>query len=318
VARNYTFFEKYFQASTVDEDGHDITDFVRKVSVRWLIGCAARALDPGCKMDTVLVLEGLTGTKKTTAFEVLAGEWYGLMTQQITDKDAQMQSVRRWIVELGELSSLSNTKLEQLKAHLSSPKDSFRPPYADAVEDFPRRCVFVGSTEQERYLHDDLGNRRFWPIKCGGDIDIEALKQDRDQNWAEAVVRFLAKEKWWFDREDNDELERITVQRLDTGTFEESILNWWQKMAPGSRPATVGMVQVAVDALKMPEDRINKQAVGRALKKLGFKRLHVDVGGIRRPMYVPPETLRNAPRSDSTLARLLSMVKTEEAKGLMD
>jgi len=313
VSRCYTFFEKYCAAKCTDENGNDITDFVRKVSVRWLVGSIARALRPGCKMDTVLVLEGLTGSKKTTMFEVLAGEWYGLMTQQIADKDAQMQSVRRWIVELGELSSLSNTKLEQLKAHLSSTIDSFRPPYADAVEDFPRRCVYVGSTEQEKYLHDDLGNRRFWPIRVG-DIDIDALRLDRNQIWAEAVVRFKAGEKWWFDKEDSEELERITVQRLDTGTYEESIINWWQKILPEVRPASVGMVQVAVDALKIPEDRINRQAVGRALKGLGFKRMHIDICGARRATYVPTEDFKNLPWRDPDKGRLSQTVGGSQQK----
>mgnify|MGYP001580571837 CR=1 FL=1 len=305
-SRCYTFFERYCNAKCTDEHGRDITDFVRKVSVRWLIGAAARGLNPGCKMDTVLVLEGLTGVKKTTFFEVLAGEWYGLMTQQIADKDAQMQSVRRWIVELGELSSLSHTKLDQLKAHLSLRIDSFRPPYGDAVEDFPRRCVYVGSTEREQYLHDDMGNRRFWPIRVG-EIDIEALKRDRDQIWAEAVVRYRAHEQWWFDQEDNAELERVTIQRLDAGTYGESIMNWWQNIDPSVRPATIGLVQVATEALKIPEDRINKQAIGRALKNLGFVRGHLDLGGYRRPVYFPSEMLRTIQKR-SAIAHHLGMV----------
>lgn len=314
VSRDYTFLERYCAAICTDEHGRDITDLVRKFSVRWLISAVARGLTPGCKVDTVLVLEGLQGRKKTTLFEALGGEWYGLSTQQLTDKDSYMQSFRCWIVELGELDSLSSTKLEKLKAHLSHRQDSFRPPYGGAVEDFLRRCVYVGSTNEPRYLKDDTGNRRFWPVGCGALVDVEAVKRDRDQIWGEAVVRFLAGEKWWFDQDESEELENLTIQRLDTSTHAESVLTWWQQMQIKDRPAMVGMAQVATEALKMNEDRVDRQAVGRVLKVLGFKRIHVTTGGHRHAMYAPPEAFRDVPYQSAEAAKLKRIAGEMETK----
>jgi hypothetical protein len=176
-----------------------LSDFQRAAGVCWMISAIARIYKPGVKVDHVLILKGPQGTLKSTVFAVLGGPYF---SDDIADlgsgKDASMGAAGAWIIELAELAAMTKPEVEKVKSFLSRSTDRFRPPYGHYIEEHPRSCVFGGSVNAEHFLRDDTGNRRFWPIECG-DIDIEALREDRDQLWAEARVRFERGEKWWFE-----------------------------------------------------------------------------------------------------------------------
>jgi hypothetical protein len=173
---------------------------IREMGARWLISAVARALAPGTRVDTLLVLEGPQGAKKTTLLQMLAGDAHYDVLTTFEGKDMLGKLRNPWIIELSELRALrSATADEDAKDFLSRRIDLFRPPYGriDIVQ--PRRCVFAGTTNRAEYLTDPTGNRRYWPVTCGA-IDIGAVVQNRDRLWAEAKWYYERGVSWWIER----------------------------------------------------------------------------------------------------------------------
>ena len=162
-----------------------------------LVAAVRRARRPGCKFDYIVVLEGPQGVLKSTLIATLAGEGFYSDSPIIGDQTREVQEKIQgvWIYELGELHGLLKAELSWMKAFASRTHDKARPAFGRAVVDRPRRGIFMGSTNDETYLRDTTGNRRWWPVKllCEKDkpstyINIDALIRDRDQLWAEAVA----------------------------------------------------------------------------------------------------------------------------------
>ena len=164
--------------------------YTRAVGTLWLMAAAGRTFYPGIKFDNVLILEGEQGTKKSSAFAALGGEWFSdAELGDVKDKDAIIQLQGVWIQELAELSMMKRSELNALKAFFSRYVDKFRAPHDKVAQIYPRRLVFGGTCNPGKvpsYLTDPTGNRRYWPVKTGL-IDLDALRKDRDQLWAEAV-----------------------------------------------------------------------------------------------------------------------------------
>jgi predicted P-loop ATPase len=175
---------------------------------RTLIAAVARVFEPGCKVDTLCILQGSQGAMKSTFWQALAGEKY--FTDNLSDtneKDEKLKLRRYWFLEFSEVETAYKRKeVEQLKAFLSSRIDSLRKPYGRSVEDFPRTSVFVGSTNSQEFLHDPTGERRFWVIPVNQGIPIQMLKEERDGIWASAVQSYRAGELWWLTPEEDAQL----------------------------------------------------------------------------------------------------------------
>lgn len=325
------FLERYCGAATVDGDGHDISAYVRKVSRRWFLGAVARGLTPGCKNDTVLVLEGKTGIYKSTALKVLGGPFFSDSKLVIHDKDAMMHAGTNWIHEIAELAAFHAVETEEQKAFFSSPVDRFRAPYDRAMASYPRLACFVGSTNRDQYLNDDTGNRRYWPVFCERPFRLQDLRRDRDLLWAEAVAIFQAgrtclrcqalnvaiganwpevyghercdEHRWWFDSAENDLLERINRPRL-RASYADAIREYLLRLSPNVRREAYGIYEIATDMLKLPPDRVEGQApaIGRALKALDFEKTYPREDGRRVTKYVtPPELLKAAKKMPAHL-----------------
>jgi virulence-associated protein E/DNA primase RepB-like protein len=175
----------------VDYAGVADTPYARAVGRLMLLGAVARAFVPGIKFDTMLILEGPQGGYKSTLIRVLGGEWTAEGMPPLSDKDAVCHVQGKWLLEFDELVAMRKAARETLKSFLSKTEDRMRKPYGKGSADYPRRCAFIGTTNDSSYLHDATGGRRFWPVKVGA-IRIEAVQRDRDQLWAEAVAVWKA------------------------------------------------------------------------------------------------------------------------------
>lgn len=173
----------------------------------WMVSAVARAYSPGCKVDTVLILQGGQGAGKSTAIRTLAGRWFSDTPIVVGNKDVYEQITGVWLYELAELDSFRKAEWPAIKALITSPSDNVRRAYARNAADVPRQGVFVGTTNADDFLADATGSRRFWPVSVGR-IDLAALEQDRDQLWAEAVEAYRAGAPWWLSREQDTELAR--------------------------------------------------------------------------------------------------------------
>jgi predicted P-loop ATPase len=169
----------------------DDTPLNRAFGRKTLIAAVRRARRPGCKFDYLLVLEGDQGIGKSTLVLILAGgdEFYSDKAIIGCDAREQQEAIQGvWIYEIAELEGLHKADMNWMKTFLSRTHDKARPAFGRAVVNRPRQLIFIGSTNDPTYLRDTTGNRRWWPVKLNGKIDLAALKRDRDQLWAEAVA----------------------------------------------------------------------------------------------------------------------------------
>jgi len=183
VPRVETWLSAYLRA--------DDTMYTRGVGRSWLIATVARIFAPGCKADSLMVLEGAQGCGKSTAAHILGGEWFSdsLPDVRYGDKDLSQHLAGKWIIEIAELAATSKAEDAALKSFISRRVEKYRRPYERKESEEPRQCVFIGTTNRSDYLRDETGARRFWPVRVGG-IDLIALRRDRDQLFAEALDMF--------------------------------------------------------------------------------------------------------------------------------
>jgi hypothetical protein len=238
--------------------------YLEAVARKWLIAAVARAFRPGCKVDTVLVLAGAQGLAKSTFGNTLAYDlWFSDALPAVHTKDASGHLCGRWIIELAEMAHASRADVEETKAFVSRSVERFRRPYDRLEIEYPRRCIFFGTSNRNTFLRDETGNRRFWPVDVSV-IDIERLRADRDQLWAEAVHAFDAGEKWWFTPEE----ERLAVvQQKAFMVVDERALELEEKLGNRSRTTTLE----GCDLLVMQKGIREQREVAAMLRHIGWQ-----------------------------------------------
>lgn len=175
----------------VEYGGAADTPYTRAVGELVLVAAVRRVRRPGVKFDEMLVLESAQGTNKSTALKELAvrDEWFTDDLPLNAESKRVIEALSgKWIVEAGELKGNRKAGTDHLKGFLSRTHDKARMSYDRREREVPRQCVIVGTTNDSRYLRDTTGNRRFWPVAVEG-FDLDALRRDRDQLWAEAAAR---------------------------------------------------------------------------------------------------------------------------------
>ncbi len=167
--------------------------YLSSVSRLVLVSAVKRIFEPGCKADSVLVLEGPQGVGKSRIIQALCPkvEWFSdSLPGNLQDKDARQHLQGKWIVEMAELASINRSTIEATKAFITAQIDEYRPPYGRNVVSIPRQCIFIATTNSLDWARDDSGNRRFLPVRFDGDLDVAYMAQNRDQLWAEAYQAF--------------------------------------------------------------------------------------------------------------------------------
>lgn len=180
-------------------------DYTRAIGRKWLISAVARAMDPGCQADHMLILEGAQGVGKSQALRIIGGQFYteyaGSTKGGLGQKDMVHVILGKMIVEMSELAAIRKSDIESLKAMLTTCTDDARLSYERDAKSYPRTCVFAGTTNEmgRAYIADITGARRFWPTLVGesGPVRNDLLRQDVDQLWAEAVEAYEAGEDWY-------------------------------------------------------------------------------------------------------------------------
>ena len=175
------------------------------------------------------------GKSKMLRTLAVKDEWFSDgLTEDLKSKDAKIHLKGRWIVELGELAQLRRNEVETIKAFLSRRIDQYRPPYGRTDIDVPRQNVFVGTVNNDRYLHDATGNRRYWPVQVNT-INIDTIRPIVDQLWAEAVSVYNAGAPWHLSPEIEAIAKDEQLDRLARDPYQDALAKLAAKV-----PATAG------------------------------------------------------------------------------
>lgn len=210
VARADTIFIDYL--------GAEDSEYTRTVTRKALIGAVARIMQPGCKHDHILVLVGPQGCRKSTTLAKLGKSWFSDSFYTVQGKEAYEQIQGFWLIEMGEMAATRKAELESIKQFVSKQSDSYRAAYAKRTQEHPRQCAFFGTTNDDEFLRDATGGRRFWPVTVtdkGRETGDYFTAEIVDQVWAEIVMRYSAGENWYLD---NAKIEAVARQIQDAHT----------------------------------------------------------------------------------------------------
>lgn len=261
--------------------------YLSTVSRKVLCAMVARIYRPGIKFDYVLILEGLQGSRKSTALRTLAGDaWFTDAALDLKNKDAALGLRSKWVFELGELGVVAHSDVRALKAFITQQVDYVRAPYGRRHESHARQCVFIGSTNDEEYLKDVTGNRRFWPVNVGN-CDVEALANNRDQLFAEAVVQYGLGENLWIE---DAQVEAQASEEQGARVFQDAwverisqFLNSPDPNFPLSNFSTWDLFDTFGPLNNCSHLRSEQMRVGDILRGLGYKkkRMRSTKGGLK-------------------------------------
>ncbi|MDE1007533.1 MAG: virulence protein E [Paraburkholderia fungorum] len=276
------------------------TEYVRLVAFKFLLGAVGRVMKPGCKMDNVLILEGVQDAGKSALFRTLWGEkWFTDANIVIGDKDTFSVMAGKWLIELAELDALSKSDSSNAKRFFTTAVDTYRPPYARRAIDVPRQSVFGGTVNFDTYLKDESGNRRYWPVKAGTPLDLRGLAQDRDQIWAEAYQAYREWETanaeaggvlpapWQVLPHEKPLFSTEQEARYEGDIYETMIARHIAMLSK------VTMEDILGDCLKLEIAKwspAEQRRVGKAMKSLGWIRKR-ESSGNREWYYTPPDPI---------------------------
>lgn len=240
---------------------------------RFLISVVARAMQPGCKVDTCLILKGEQGTLKSSFFQELLPEpsWFDdSLGKDVANKDELAKLHRCVLMEWGEIEkAFSKKQAAAIKHFLTQKVDRFRPAYRRDILLFPRASVIVGTTNKEEFLTDETGDRRFWVLEPKR-IDLLKLQQERDRIWAAATAAYKFGECWWLTREEEQTANQNNEQYRDTHPWQPLVEKYL------TTAEETGETVIATDVLTTIKPEQDKQTkndlmeVTAIMRKLGW------------------------------------------------
>lgn len=258
--------------------------YLSEVSRKFLLAAVARVFRPGCKFDHILVLEGMQGIGKSSVPQILASPaWFLGQLPNLRDKDSLIALQGAWFIEISELATLRRVDSESYKAFFSGAVDKFRAPYGRVTEEYPRQCVFMGTTNHEDYLSDNTGNRRFWPVKVKN-CKFVKLKADRDQLWAEAYEMWkIFTEELYLTGEAVKQSEEIQQSRVaeNEEMMLKSMFHGWEEKEQGmhetdrfdlERFRLSDLFEPRGPFSNVPKRNQTLQLAARVLKEIGFRK----------------------------------------------
>ncbi|VUZ26581.1 Uncharacterised protein [Acetobacterium wieringae] len=220
----------------IDYFGAEDNIYTRAVIRKSLAAAVARTMFPGTKYDYMPVLGGPQGIGKSTFLRLLGREWYSDSLQTFEGKEASESIQGRWIIEIGELASMSRSENNAVKQFLSRTEDIYREPYGRRTGIYPRRCVFFGTTNDTEYLRDRTGNRRFWPVDLGITASTKNvftdLEDEVDQIWAEAYLAWQLGERLYLTGDVEAMAKEIQESHKESNPKEGMIIEFLERKVP--------------------------------------------------------------------------------------
>lgn len=221
----------------VDYLGAEDSIYVRETTKKIFVAAVARNItERPIKFDNMIILTGPQGIGKSTILSKLAGDWFTDNIVDFSSKDTLLILQNCLIAEVAELQSFKKADVNTLKMFLGQQTDKFRAPYERREEEHPRHCVFFGTTNDQEFLRDSTGNRRYWPIQCAVSKPKKSvfnnLDSERDQIWAEAVYLFRNGEKLYLDSVVEEEARKQQKERLEVDPWESAIIDYLNQEIP--------------------------------------------------------------------------------------
>ena len=269
----------------IDYLGAEDNEYTRAVTRKTLVAAVARIYRPGCKFDNMLTLRGRQGLGKSAMISKLGMGWFSDSFNGVQGKDAYEQLLGVWIMEVGELAGLRKAEVEAIKLYISKQTDRYRPAYGRRTQEFPRQCIFIGSTNETQFLRDTTGNRRFWVVDTPNEPRLsmwdELTPETVSKIWAEAVQRYKDGEKLYLPKdleavarevqetyeEENpragiveDYLERLLPEDWDQKDLYER-RQWLESAAEGTvQRTTACTLEIWAEALGGNPDKLDRYA----------------------------------------------------------
>jgi hypothetical protein len=283
-----------------------------------LIGTCARTFEPGCQMDTMLVLKSGQGTKKSSLFRALTpADRFSATHIEFGSKDSRMAFIQNTWIEIAELSSMHKKEVSQVKGEITDRSDDLRLPYGKAMTKNPRWCIFVGSTNDDTFLKDPTGSRRFWIIVVTDNdqkTNIAYIESIKSQLWAQALFLYRGAtacpacktsadgetrcptHRWWLSVSEDKLREKFNEQFTETEPYVEPLKAWLRNALTDKKVSKQGMHAAVknTDALRIYElleavaglppekchDRSHQMRMAYALKVCGYVKRHTDDGSL--------------------------------------
>ena len=223
----------------VDYLGSVNSNYVRAVTRKAFVAAVKRALEPGCKYDTMLILVGPQGIGKSTLLDKMSKGWFSDNIRTFEGKEASELLQGVWLVEISELDAFRKSDEARIKQFLSQRSDRFRAAYGRYVQEVPRCCVFFGTTNQDEFLRDSTGNRRFWSVDVGvkepsKNIWKDLNDEEIDQLWAEAVMRWRVGEDLHLSGDIEAASKQVQEAHMERSVKEGVVLAFLEKEIPSS------------------------------------------------------------------------------------
>jgi putative DNA primase/helicase len=247
--------------------GVDYDEYSAAVATNWPISMVARAYRPGCQVDTMPVLEGAQGRGKSKFLEILGGQWYKSLPMAFGDKDFLQAIQGAWLIEIPDMTGFSRREHSQILATISIRSDVYRRSYGRHTETHPRIAVFAATSETDDYLSDTRGRRRYWPLRCRA-VDLDALRFQREQVFAEAVTKYRAGASWYVmpAQADSEQLDRAPED-----IWTDKVIGYAENLWADKLPITSS--RILTDAIEMKlsqQGDSEKRRIARIMRDNGW------------------------------------------------
>lgn len=249
--------------------------YVREVSKKVLVHAVARIFQPGCKVDTVVVLEGAQGIGKSSLVRILGGKWYADVVIDPHSRDTVDAMRGKWFIEFSEM-EVTRREVQALKAFITRQTDRARLAYGRRSFDYPRQCLFMGTINPDstsEWMTDETGNRRWWPIRCGH-VRFFELERDRDQLFAEAVDAYYKGEVLYVeDKHVLQHMEHEQNSRMVTDPWMDSIQQFLREnefVRDWNYTTTQEIWEIALRGTPSNFTRHNANRICNIMRRLGW------------------------------------------------